>query len=200
MNHLTALFPSYQIFHFWKMKKKTNKNRWLFSKKPLAPPVRLGTPPTGHPGLTNVMAGTTIPRDIAPVAPAALATATASESVALGGESVTTSLSLAGAVGETWNQTLKLGMIFLLKKKITSYFLQWSFSEGKGGVDSVEKCEGGCFFWGRVILEMIKSAHGGSHGISMVDSARHFWSHGYLDVFFGLNRYLPQIRMWPWKA
>lgn len=55
--------------------------------------MRLGTPPTGHPGLTNVMAGTvTAPRDVAPAA----LTALASESVALGGESVTTSLSLAG--------------------------------------------------------------------------------------------------------
>ena len=60
--------------------------------------MRLGTPPTGHPGLTNFMAGTTIPRDVGPAAPALAPTltATASQSVALGGESVTNSLSLAG--------------------------------------------------------------------------------------------------------
>lgn len=127
-----------------------------FFQETLASPVRLGTPPTGHPGLTNFMAGTTIPRDVAPAAPAApTLTATASQSVALGGESVTNSLSLAGEVWEKvkrrtpWNWGW-WGCFCYVNGKNPQLFLSIPFGEGKDRVDLVEKCEGGCvlFLWG----------------------------------------------------
>ena len=125
----------------------------FFPKKTLASPVRLGTPPTGHPGLTNFMAGTTIPRDVGPAAPALAPTltATASQSVALGGESVTNSLSLAGEVGEKvkrrkpWNCGW-WGCFCYVKGKNPQLFLSIPFGEGKDRVDLVEKCESGCVF------------------------------------------------------
>lgn len=113
------------------------------------------------------MAGTTIPRDVGPAAPAApTLTATASQSVALGGESVTNSLSLAGEVGEKvkrrkpWNWD-KLGMFLLCEReKSTVFSVNPFWWRERQSWFCWEVWKWMCFFvfWGGgVILERIKA-------------------------------------------
>lgn len=71
--------------------------------------------------------------------------------MALGGESVTNSLSLAGEVGKgETTKTLKLmvmGMFVLCEReKMSQLFLSIPFGEGKDRIDLVQKFAGGCVF------------------------------------------------------